>query len=371
MSKWKELAQKSTEWIPVLFVAVVYFLYHLYMKAGIGDDAVFLTTSDYMTLPEFWVSLYETFTPRFLINSFEYSLPHAWWVWSVLNYAITLGLFIILLKWTKRSGQTDGLIVTALFLTYPIANMKEAGWMSTTVNYWWILFAVLVALLPLYKSVMDLERRWYHYLFAVLGLLYATDHEQGALILLLYLLAYGVWLFLQRTVPDGYVIVAFVWTVFRLILASVAPGIVHRNELSISLYMPNFSGFGPGEKIYLGLLHMTKVFLMGHNWVTFAFALLLFLCVLGKFGYKIRTYIAFMPFLISFIYMFQSILEEVFPWLYDFFYTCESVGTVEWHRPSTYFPMFILGLFIASSLYSLWFLLEENKKGRTLVILTY
>ena len=76
--------------------------------------------------------------------------------------------------------------------------MSSAGWMATTINYYWSLGAILINLYYLKKANNLIKLKWYEYIISSIALLFAANQEQGFAILLGTYFFYIIYCFINK-----------------------------------------------------------------------------------------------------------------------------------------------------------------------------
>lgn len=97
--------------------------------------------------------------------------------------------------------------------------MDSAGYMTTTIFYWWVLAAAMIAFLPIYFHYNNEKVKTWIYALAVPCSIFAANQEQAAIIfvcLCMYML--GIYLFEKRKIPK--------YVVFLLLVGLISLAIV-------------------------------------------------------------------------------------------------------------------------------------------------
>lgn len=136
----------------------------------------------------------------------------------------------------------------------------------------------------------------------------------------------------------------------------LCPGNAARNQVSIH-DLPIYAEFHFGEKLYLGLLSIERVFIANVDVVFFAVVLIWAVLVYWKTNDYKKTLFSALP---LFILFGQSVVRTAYPGLSGIFVMPGEVLEWSWSALSTWIPMVYLAVTLVSMLYALYILLGEN-----------
>lgn len=339
---------------PFLLVGLVGLLYHFKIGPIAGDDLFFVAATDDKTIWEFLRMRYETWTSRIVIDFLVVSLlPHLW-LWKLLDILIFASLPVL---FARIVG--DSLLVrwcsAAAVLLYPFHDVGSAGWVTTTVNYLWPVWGILVVGMLLRKMILSEQIRWYEGVFGGLACILAGSHEQTAVVLFLILALAGISLIRKKCVKIPVFYILALLNIASLAFILCCPGNGNRNVVGTA-DMPEFGQFGIFDKAYLGALGIERVFIAKVDIVFFvAAALLAVLVYIRTDSYK-KTLLSAVPLLIL---LGHSVILTAYPELSGIFVVPEQVTSWEWNSLSTWMPMCYLAAVIVSVLYALYCLLKD------------
>lgn len=260
----------------LVFMLIV-IVQHLVMREFSGDAVkAFSTVLNTRTLPQALQYRYETWTSRILIEAPLILLAHHMHVflWAVIDVA----MFAIL--WWALNQLTNSRypwLVTALILIYPMAEMKSAGWMATTINYLWPLALMLVAALSLATLYRRQSLSWWLALLALFSEVFATNFESVAAFYLIILAFFSIAMICFRRVTlKGTLFVGIQWLIAgaNATLSLVCPGNWVRNQSQIAAWMPDFVSFSPIDKLVMGV-NTTVLQLLSANLIFVIFCVVL------------------------------------------------------------------------------------------------
>lgn len=371
--------KKFAAYAPFLFVAVVGLLYHLRMQTGGGDDVFFSEATQGTTLWAYLVHRYLNWTSRVvsefvLVNVIQ--VPLLWRLLDFLMFATLPVLFAGILLWERGDAGYRSVLskspfinwcAAAAVLIFPFHDMGTAGWITTTVTHFWPLWGSFFIGLLVKRMLADARISPVEGIFGVLVCIVTGSHEQYAVILCVIFLLYGFYLWQEKKRPSNLPLLIALSLVLLGSLAVIAlcPGNAGRNAVSIA-DLPIYATFGFGDKLYLGLLSIERVFIANADAVFFTVLLLwtVLVCVKTK-DYK-KTLLSGLPLLILFG---QTVVRTAYPGLSGLFVMPGEVLEWSWSELSTWIPMVYLGVSVASMIYALYQIFGEDLREYLYVLI--
>ena len=357
--------EKRKNYIPFILVTIVAILYHIRIQPMAGDDILFSQATEGKGLFPYLIELYQTWTSRFVIELILVLLVKVPLRWKILDVLLFATLPILLSK-LFGGGKLMNWCAAVAVLMYPFHDMGSAGWITTTVNYFfpvWGLFfvALLIKKIACWEEISVLEA-----VAAVPVCLVASSHEQVAVILFVVLLLYGIYgfrgstAFLKRKVRFGRkqaVLAGLVLAnVASLISIILCPGNAARNAVSIA-DLPVYETYHFGDKLYLGLLSVERVFIANADALfVLVLALLAGLVYLKTEDYR-KILISSLPLMIIFG---QTVLRTAYPGLSGLFVMPGQITEWSFSELSTWIPMVYLLVTVAAMLYAFYCLFGEK-----------
>ena len=170
--------------IPYYVLFFILLFIHIQLNVSTGDDVNFAIRAKSMTFTDFNIYKYYNWSSRQLIESVLYFISVHSHVWMLLNsLVITIIAKLIEAIFCNHTIKMKILCCIGT-LIYPLIDMSSAGWMATTINYYWPLGALLINLYYLKKANNLIKLKWYEYIISSIALLFAANQEQGFAILL-------------------------------------------------------------------------------------------------------------------------------------------------------------------------------------------
>ena len=342
---------------PFFLVAVIGLVYHLLMKPMGGDDVFFSEATRDVTLWEYLSHRYMNWTSRVVSECILVNVIQVQIVWRIINFLMFATFPIIISKLFGDSKLMRWCAAGAV-LIFPFHDMGTAGWITTTVTHFWPLWGIFFVGFLIKKMALS-ER--IHPTEAVLGVLVCImtgSHEQYVVIMMVIFVICGAYLWQKKRKPACLpLFVALVLvTIVSLAVIVLCPGNAGRNAVSIA-DLPIYATFGFGDKLYLGLLSIERVFIANADAV-FVMAVLIWtmLVYLKTNDYK-KTLISGLPLLILFG---QTVVRTAYPGLSGLFVIPGQILEWSWSELSTWIPMMYLAISVAAMIYALFQLLGDD-----------
>lgn len=249
---------------------VVLLICHLGIDLSYGDDGFFVNVLDDISLKEFLRNRYLWTTSRVVIEAIQMPLTvYAQWLWRILNSAVLVSIVWLINRLFAPKQTVRGILCcAALAAVVPLTAIMGAGWIATTANYVWTLAAGMTALLPIKKWIEEKDVRWWEYFIYLSAVIYATNHEQMAALLLGWYFVLGFYLMYEHKIKWQYfMLLAIAGNAVDFI--SKCPGNQWRKINDMQRYLPEFEKFSLTDKLFLGGLTTGHYYWTGKdgNWV--------------------------------------------------------------------------------------------------------
>lgn len=363
------ISKEKGAYAPFLLVIVVGLLYHLRMQPMGGDDLFFAHATDELGLWGYLAHRYVNWTSRVVSEFVLVNVIQVPLIWRAIDFLMFASLPIILSK-IFGGGKMMNWCAAGAVLIFPFHDMGTAGWITTTVTHFWPLWGICYIGLLIKKMLMHEKIYLVEAVFGVLACIVTCSHEQYAVILMVLLILCVVLLWMRRkgkNVPQDTVaevslsnvpLFAVLWAVnlISLLVIALCPGNAARNAVSIA-DLPIYAEFGFGEKLYLGLLSIERVFLANADVVFLVVVWVWTVLVYLRTKDYWKTLISGLPALILFG---QTVLRTAYPGLSGLFVVPGQILDWSWADLSTWLPMLYLAVAVVSMLYALYQLLGIN-----------
>ncbi len=258
--------EKNFFWVYAAFL----LLFLWWMPEGVHDDKVARTL---FCSPEWLLSRYREWSSRLLIEAWLPALCRHVWLFKGLTFCVGLLIPWLLARLVVERPEDRPRVYGVCFL-YGMLPMGSAGWVTTIVNYYYVLFALLAAVwLARYgRSAASLAA-------LVVTALYAANHEQGCLILLG---AMGAVSCLGAGNRRTFGVLALACA--SLLFIATAPGNELRYYSEVKSWFPNFLELSFPYKIYLGFSSTLFHYVLAPHPASLFLLLCIFLCRTGSAG---------------------------------------------------------------------------------------
>lgn len=288
-------------WFFFLVYGILALLFHAFwLKLGGGDDYYFMTCLDDTDFFRFLAERWNKWSSRILIEGvLVLVLQCPILIWRILDILVSVLIAILssvfIFHRKEETTVPSVILLLCFFVSYDFRELSSAGWMTTTINYWWTLGAALVASLPLCLTDVRGTYRASLYLFAIPAALFAINHEQICILFLcacIFLLAKG---YILKQKRDWYVYFLLILSVLSSISVLICPGNLVRKLSNIEYWFPGYAHFNLVQKILLGWYSLLMTLYKDVNWTYFLFTAVLFLAVLLQKRKAVQVIIAGLP----------------------------------------------------------------------------
>ena len=326
----------------ILFFAII----HCFIKINHGDDVLFSTIKDNMSWSEYYIMRYNTWSPRFIIETFVIKSIDNIWLWRICD-TLSYLLMYIGLRSIINCKDKGSWFLALLIMCYPVRDMGTAGWIATSVNYNWPLTAVIISAYYLKKSFYA-NLKIYQYVILTLSVLFGSNHEQSGL-LIFALLSFCVYLFLVNKKKVGLsLILPLCINVISLIFIFSAPGNFIRFYSEVETWFPGFTQLSFIDKIYIGLMRIDRVMIALPNYIALIFTITIAVCTQKRFKSTGLIIVGYIPLFL--------ILAHLLIVRYDYsgffnrhFYVPDFIYEIQEYHSKSFFPLFTLAAFFLSA----------------------
>ncbi|RXT25038.1 hypothetical protein BVJ53_06490 [Lacticaseibacillus chiayiensis] len=276
----KQIAKKFRRDVRYKFLSIAFMIVvfeHLFVRDYSGDAAIaFSHYLDRTTLIATLHNRYMTWTSRVFIEAVLLKLSQNM---HVILWALIDILMWVLLIWAmmKLTNYKHNYLILCLTFIVPLSMMNGAGWMATSINYFWPLALGTLGLVSLYKVYLHENISIVFGLIVLAGLVFATNFETYS-VMYLILLSYFSFLMIRqhRFSVSGIAFIAIQYSIClaNIIIALVAPGNKQRVVVETKFHMLDFANMTFFDKLSVGFNH-TFSELTDHNVLFLIFAIML------------------------------------------------------------------------------------------------
>lgn len=277
-------------------------LFHVFwLKLGGGDDYYFMTCLNDIGYWSFLEKRWNGWSSRIVIEGvLIWVLQQPVTVWRILDILVSILVAVLMLGFIfYKKKQNEALLAAWMFLlliSYDFRELSSAGWMTTTINYWWALAAAMLAFLPLRFSGLKGRPCKRIYLFSIPAAVFAINHEQICIIGICTCIYLFLREWLQTRRVHWYIFLLFGICVLNMAGILLCPGNTVRKLSNIAYWFPRYADFNILQKGLLGWYSLLMALYKDINWTWFLFTGILFVTVVWKRKRFAELLIAGIPF---------------------------------------------------------------------------
>ena len=267
---------------------------HLYVPTFTNDDAFFSRANDGFTALSWVISRWNSWSSRFIQEFAMYYAVDRPMLWLFADTAMASLLPIFINKSVGATGLSRLYSLMAIPL-YSILDMRSAGWIVTTITYFWAVFPAFVVASILRKFMDQKKLAWYDYPVFFFCLIWASNHELMAVYLLCIIMYCAVMAYIKKSSSMRFLIIAAVVSIINLgVMMILCPGIRNRGESEIS----NFPGYGDLnviDKLFIGINRCLTITITRRDSVFVVLCIMIAVAVFIRTKDVKKRIIAFLP----------------------------------------------------------------------------
>ena len=296
----------------VLFLTVLILHIILWEHPDLDTLRYFARALKKRSFFEFLTMRYDSWSSRIIIEGTLVLLAKRLALWKLLDTLVflLLGLSLAKILTGSFSDVRMNWYVAGAVLLYPFGEMQSAGWIATTLNYFWplafgIFSCTLLADLCRGKKIHPVRG-----IMCVLAALFACNMEQACGVLFVLYAFFLVWFLLTKKQFFGWNLALLAAAAANLCLILFCPGnrvrMVEELETSTLDFFPTAS---PGEKL-LYAFNDTCGKALDENYVFLIVCTALFIAVLLKTKSLAKRLISLIPLLLL---LYRYVISDFLP----------------------------------------------------------
>lgn len=347
--------EKRNRCIIYTMFAIVLFLIRIPMGYVSDDAVVSQAIHDQSLLENFihrWTYNGRIFTDVFA-NAF-YRVPII--VWKIFDVGVYLAIASMLVRLFTPNTWKSVLVVCVLILTFPTEYLVSAGYIATSTNY---VYTVL-GLLYICVYIRDLDQgssiRPIRYPLLLLAVLYTSNHDQTAMVLLGGMVLYIAFCIYRR--KDKRFIYQLVF-LFAISLVSYlfmffVPGHQYRmhDTGEMNFWLPEYANWSLAKRIYKGFSSTVAILFFTDLKIFRLFCMLIALCGISQSN-KINRVISLIP---GAVVLLGNLLGKDY-FVIQHTYTLSMFDLIS---PSQNpIPLLLTGIAVLSIFYTIWMCVEH------------
>ena len=292
-------------WVPFLLFYILFAVLHAGFSTQTADDAFYSNVmhglSEWRNAWDMVVEHYWTWSAR-QITEFTACLVGGLspWVWRLLNplMAVFCAFGTSYLLHLERDVRANAVVCTLYFI-HQWPHMATAGWVITTVIYFWTAALGILSLLPAARVFRGEKVPAWVGVAACFATVFAANGEQTAMMLTVLLLLYLVQGIRARRLP-WFVPVQLVICAASFVYMFTCPGSAARMEGEIISYYKNYSMVTFFQKVEIGISFAMRNVIYTRDFVFFFLCLLICTAVFVRYRNVLFRLMAVWPLFVSF-----------------------------------------------------------------------
>lgn len=309
-NKIKKIYEIIKPYLPFIILFIFYLAIH-FKLVYISDDRINGNKTFDEGQISYLIKSYKTSSSRlfiYLINNCFYLMPMK--IWKIVDtLMIVIGAKCISKLFNDKKDYLLDWVICIIVSLFPFIQMSSAGFIATTLTYYWTIVFLLIAMLPVKKIFKNEEIKTYFYPLYFLLLIYATDCEQLCVFLFGLSLCFILYKkYNKKEKVHWYLIGMLLFSILKLIFIKTCPGNSVRAAASTIARFPLYDTLSFFDKFYMGIKYTTYVLISSGIPL---FVLTLLLCVQTNIKDKNKFNIVLSNVLlviVSFMTVFSNIL---------------------------------------------------------------
>jgi hypothetical protein len=299
----------TNDLFPFFVLGVGILIIHMFLPVPVGDDIWFSRQANRLFDWSFYFLRYLNWSSRLIIEFLVIGvldLPSI--IWRVVNpfIFVMLGLSISKLFVKRRNYISNWFVVFLIFL-FPLREISDAGWVTTSVNYLWTLTFGLFSIITLNKAMKGEKISVIEYVISLILLIISINHEIICAVFTIVHLVLAVYLIKnQRSL--WYIFLRLLLSIIGLIFILASPGNIVRRESEIRWFI-DFNNISLINKLEIGLSSTMSHYLFEFNIIFLIFVFMLFIMINRK--YKDGSFFVYSFFPLFSVIIFGFVLNFV------------------------------------------------------------
>lgn len=267
------------EYLPYIILTLILILVHYPIHIINGDDVAYAKQmSAGAGLFNTLYARYFTWSSRLIVEFVMYLVVQNEIVWKAVNIAMYLLLMYSLDRLIDcESRIAKRCLIAALLLVFPITEMNSAGWVATTTGYFWTISMGAFALISVKKALDGEKLTVCDYILSALSILYAANHEQMAVVLIIVYSALLIYSLIVKRFSNIF-LVHWCIAVIEMIVILLAPGNAARQLIVRTEACPDYFLKSPVRLFYESYANVMNYLIFDKG---ICFILLLLICAIG------------------------------------------------------------------------------------------
>ena len=248
---------KKLTFIP--YIVLVFLIFGLISLdyTAFKDDLLFYNLSQTLSLSDFLVWRYFTWSSRSLIEAF---------LFVIIPYGISFRIFCITLfyfLWSlslkyllKPKTFMQNALICLMLVSFPFCIIKNTGWLATSTNYLFPLIFGLVSFKSLYKP----KPHAFEGSIILFASFVASSMEQLCVIMIIVFGAFGLYYLIKNKKIIWFYVLQIELCLFNFSFFALCPGNAFRFGRELRSRLPDMAQWSFFTRLYKGLSHTMDYF---------------------------------------------------------------------------------------------------------------
>ena len=319
MDKIKQYINQNRRLIVIWCISIIAWLLIISNMRTFGDD---ITYAKRICNKGLWIYYIEyvglgKMATRFIIDLVLFillRLPN--YIYKAINIIITCGMIKAIESVpVSINKETKLIIAVCMTMMFPFYQQSTAGWMATTVTYWWSACMCIIAISILIQYVSKPAVAVQYKVLAIVAVIYGADGELGSVFLTVTLSALLLVAVLKHA-NKGLIISALIFSLLRVILHLVWESFGYRSERETMRFFSDYGTRNLPDKIQAGFSSTFYLLFKDEPLLLFVLCLTIMLITIAKHKSTVSMLIASFPLvLISIEGVFRSLCPPTFKFI--------------------------------------------------------
>lgn len=337
----------KSDYFPFFVLAFCYLLFSMLVPIPIADDIHFQSYPEGIFDWSFYKLRYEIWTSRLIIDFLVVlflHIPSVLWRISNALVIVLLGVTTSKLFINQKKRRFINWFLVSLLLLFPLKELTDTGWITTTINYFWPLAFGMYPLLLLKKINENETISCVEFCVGTLLLMIAANQEVVCIILFITFLVAAV-LLRKKGNSHWFVYLGLIVLVSGVLLIFTTPGNYQRRISELKWFI-DFNHISLIDKLEIGISSTLAYQIYQFNPLFLILALLFVPIIIKYYKERFFWFISFFP-LIAALFFNSSLhfSANIFPNLQEFFPSLTKYGFISLRNfiiINSYIPLFIL-----------------------------
>lgn len=264
----KKAVRKNVDFI---FIVTSILMFIICKFAQMGGDDIYSMRVQEGTIAACWekaIYFYEVWSSRVLVNFVVFIFTSrntiVWALYMGVSMYILQKAFSLLFLEKGIDGKRYNLLISAMVLSFPFAEIAEVGWIATSCTYFGPIAFGFMSLVPIKKVSKGEKMKWWEYPAYIFCLIYGANNEQMMVVIVCsYLITVGYCLFRHQC--NIFLITMVLLSITSLAFILTCPGNYGRETAELVSNNPTYGMLDSVNKFELGMSTAVRYLLFSNK----------------------------------------------------------------------------------------------------------